>query len=494
MHEGHESSIDAKPSVTPEQSGEVVVVTRHANAPTKVGQGLGMPFRQHSIEDESGEPLDSKHAALWKIMHATGPLVYASDVTNFFGPERQATGKPDRYIDGEAIKTEDEYIEKVLIPRYTEKGGVLAGWNVVFGLQLPNESIRLCDIQITADVPEMTPDEVRKYYTPDSSAGIELMSYLKDKREQDGIKTNFLIRGKDDRVIATITPELAWDLIIHKVPPARYLRWLRARLLLESEDPAWHDVRGLGIYTFGVFELLDQSKDNFVQVDLADGSMGYATWVQDGDYEARHDYEEVDFGYDTEGNETQVPREPKHMRNDLKEVSQLLKENFRQSEVGSRLMGDERASVESDFDMDAVKKLTSHPDVMGAYAIRNEKGELLAYMSLINGKRRDWDNQYALNIAQMAIKPGQDKVTKQTMITLAERVAQDYGLATITYGDLLAESQVAELEALGFEALDPINTHKPEVPIFLQKKLGVSHAPDWRESTSVAPDHEPVLQ
>ncbi len=192
---------------------------------------IGLDTDQYAPRDE---PLDAKEAVVFKLMmviHAVHQfemmhelfladdrevVVYAADVAT----KKLPTGKPSRE-GGVGIP---DRVRRIYSEEYVDV--IEQEWHLSFGFgrtvkEGVKSALKLASFVIElTDAPPMNEDELGHFYNPASSAGVNLLEYLRFAKENKlgGEKIVTTIRNEDDDEAVEISLDDLERLIVAKIP------------------------------------------------------------------------------------------------------------------------------------------------------------------------------------------------------------------------------------------------------------------------------------
>jgi predicted N-acetyltransferase YhbS len=208
--------------------------------------------------DGFSEPEAPLEACTWKLSGIGAERVgLASDVGVEFSGEEKIQVKPKRDPECEIINLETGVPQKI-VDRFSKKNGVYTKWISCVGIKFDDGSMCLTEINIEAHVPKLTLEQIKKYYSEDSSAGLLLVKLIKDLfPDLIYIASNSL--GDE---IVQIDHQTAWDLIVNKTPSIDILSQLvssEAELVEVGESE-------IGLVTLSLLRILDHDYEEFPNI------------------------------------------------------------------------------------------------------------------------------------------------------------------------------------------------------------------------------------
>ncbi len=334
-------------------------------------------------------------------------MVYASDVT--FIDNGEVRGKPTR-VQQEASGSVDT-VPDYILERYGKES--CARWHVVFGFKMPDETFRACQTYISTTVPALSEDEIRNYYSDSSSAGLLLVKLLKDRYPH----SIYQMTDASGKLIAEISSDMAWQLIVEKVPPTRMLK----KLLFEDAKLSNQEGgQALGLFSFSLLELLQESENNKIELRLKDGSRGFIRWITPNDYS---------------------------------QVSEMLADNFNNSPSYAQLSDLARAEYIAANTVTSIAADVAREDVVAAYTLKNDSEELIGYILVRNGISKSFNGAPSAVIKRIHTRIGQvGKGIGEALLKLSEEAAKASGLSEIGVG--ASGSSCSFFQKNGFQSVE----------------------------------------
>ncbi len=204
-----------------ERFTSVIPATSNLATKERLALTFELPLVEVRFDPVGEEPRTPLEAVLFKLNAVATSVgneavVYAADVgfrIDREGHELQV--KPAR--DPECVEIDPRYgIPKKILDRYQSQE--LAIWEIACGFLLPDGRKELACIRIETEVPALSPEQIVKYFSSESSAGILLVMLLNELFPD---KIHLVTTASGEKI--AINKEEAWSCIVDKVPPYRIL-------------------------------------------------------------------------------------------------------------------------------------------------------------------------------------------------------------------------------------------------------------------------------
>jgi len=335
----------------------LTAATGNPHTLTALYEVLKIPiFSDTDGTDTNLEPHIPEDAVLWKLDQVPPQKdAYAADVGFEFVDTGERTVKPSRFKDLSQADTEENAQQFFSTTRPVK-------WTTSFAQRNVEGMVSMISLEISATVPPLTIDEIREYSSPHSSAGGLLLVKLLEDRYPD---TKYVCKDKKSGRSIAITPDIAWKLIVEKVPPRELLAQLWSTEEIERQRSSESEI---GVISVGWLSLMTTHREVSIQHELKNGEKVEIILFHPGLAES---------------------------------VRDLLYDNFDNSESYASLSQDARLSYKRANTQERIIEDAENEKTVLSLVARSEQGRVTGYILVSNGDSKAKNGEVAAVIKRM---------------------------------------------------------------------------------------------